>query len=119
MSLPDTGDECKEPVIACEQSVAHLTSKLWAKHQLKHGDVRPFCCVETEDCLLKAAATIHQRERVGAEEHDRASRGMIGSRQKHHLHLATEAEYEGHNSAAKPDGDARLESLLHFKVAKY
>ena len=24
MSLPDTGDECKEPIIECEQSVAHL-----------------------------------------------------------------------------------------------
>ena len=95
MLLPDTGDECRESTMECEQSVAHLLQIYAAKHHLKH-----------------------QRERIGAKEHDSATRGMIASRQRHHLHLATEAEYEGHNSAAKPDGVAKLGSLLHVKVCK-
>ena len=99
--------------IECEQSV-HIYFKSVRPNNV---DVRPFRW-ETEDCLLKAAATTHQRERIGAMEHDSATRGMIGSRQRHHLHPATEAENKGHNSAAKPDGVAKLESLLHVKVCK-
>ena len=91
MLLPDTGDECREPNIACEQSVAHLFQIYAAKHQLKHGGVRTFRWVENEECLLGGAAATCQRERVGAKEHDSASRGVIVSRQRHHLHLATEA----------------------------
>ena len=118
MLLPDTGDECREPTVECEQSVAHLLKIYAAKHQLKHGDVRPFRWVETEECLLRAATT-YQRERVGAKEHDSASRGMIVSRQRHHLHPVTEADTRDTQQCSASQGSCHCCTSKVANATKY
>ena len=66
------------------------------------------CLVKSEECPLKVAAVTSQRERVGAKEHDSASRGTIVSRQgintlrdfhgSHNWHCRRSRGFHGHHN---------------------